>query len=513
MKKQRNDILKNEKSYILKNIPDGNDNIKEYFKSKIKYFDDQRDHYIKHSFFEKSWIIDHTIVFKPIEQHQFRELREIEESLKKARYRGQIKKMLDKNEEYINEELSLVKAHIKKNRPFWNIENIETFSREKHYTAINSLKHFSDYTTIDDYHNKNNIFNQGVIGSSLRNRIINDLKKPENKVVYVIGPPQTSKTYMLTSVCEEVKNKNIFAGVIIFKLEKEKNNKSINQKSNFVESFIRKVSSFLADQCDFWFFNRLRTANEVEKSHWNTFFGQLEKGRYLICFDDFNNLPNRNEKAFAHEFLTRMFKRLKKTKFLIFTTQRPIHYYDESVSKEYRINFDDLANEKNADKFIENLINNLSIDKKYIDKVVRNILKKLVIKYHNFPALIFTKFKEESNYFINKGRTGATEFDHAEMIAYIDRSIANKLYKEIYEKLGEDTERKIISCLAGREELKKLDLDAGAIAADIFGKDAGENAVNDVKKSLESLKLRKLIYREEDGNEWRIDGWWKAILK
>jgi len=512
VKKQRNDILKNEKEYILKNIPDGSDNIKKYFRSKIKYFDDQREHYIKHSFFEKSWIIDNQIIFKPIENYQFRELCEIEDSLKVIKYRDQIKKMLGVNKKYIKEELDLVKGHIKNNRPFWKIKSIVAFNRKKHYGKINVLKHFNDYRTIDDYRNNNYIFKKGDVGSRLRDSIIKDLKKPENKVVYVIGPPKTSKTYMLTSVCNEIEDKNIFDGVLIFKLEKE--NKKSGLKINFVDTFIRNVSSFLADQCDFWFFNRLRTANEVEKSHWHKFFNQLEKGKYLICFDDFNHLPNRNEKAYEYEFLTRMFKRLKKTKLLIFTTQRPINYYDHQNSKEYKMNFDELIDEKVADKFIEDSKNKLSIDKKYIDKLkgFKDSLKKLIIKYHNFPALIFTKFKQESKYYINNGKLDDPAFDHMELINFIEKSIANELHKEIFEKLGADDEKKVIRHLACCADLNNLNIDAGAVAEMLFGKTTTKDNIDSVSKCIESLKLRKLIYQKDGMKGWRIDDWWKAIL-
>lgn len=507
LKKQKNEINKSEHEFIKDQIALDKKDVIDYYEKRINYFKDQHKHYIKHSFFEKSWIIDNEIIFKPLDIDQFEELCQIENDLKNDSYKNQVKKYLKIVTDYIDDELKLVNSYLKENRNFWHIKSIIEFEKDKHYNKIKKLKYFSDYITVEDYYDENYIFKNGDVGYDLRNKIINGLAAKDKKTVYVVGPAKSSKTYMLSSVCNELSKNEKFDGIIIFKITRK--------STNFIKSFIKSVSAFLADHCNFWFFNRLRTANEVEKTTWDKFFRQLEKGKYLICFDDFNKLPNLNKKTYDYEFLNEMFSVLNNTKFLIFTTQLPTNYYDESKSIVYKMNFDELKNDSTAEQFINDSKKKLFIDNKFIknNPALKNSLIDLIKKYYSFPAVIYTRFKEEMKYYNNNDFFSASNFDTGEMIGFIDKMIARQLHREVYESLGDDYQKKIIKHLAKSGVSDNVNIDKFAIAKNCFNKTELDEKTGDrIISAIESLKLRSILYQKDGEKNWRIDEWWKAIL-
>lgn len=512
LKKQRNENLKSENAAIRDQIPPENNKIRNFFDKKIKYFDKQIEHYIKHSFFEKSWIIGDKIVFKPIDKDQYEELCIVEKQFIHEKYEVEKNKKITEVTSYINEELELVRAYIKKVRPQWNITGIDCYSREKHFNDIGSLKHFSDYITVDEYIRDNNIIS-GDIVEGLRDRIIRSIATERVRAVYVIGPAKSAKTYMLSSVCKKLEEENgkLFDGIMIFKLPKTtKKIVSKGLRSTFIDNFILSASSFLADQCNFWFFNRLRTANEVEKSTWEKLFNQIEKGRYLICFDDFNNLPNLDKNSREYDFLNQLFKKTCNTKLLVFSTQIPVNYFDERVSDVHKMNFDELLVDRRAERFVDDFIKR-KLNRDEIKKInahpdVKKGMHELVKKFNDFPAVVFTRFKDDIGYYLAKS-------DFSGMIEYFDQSISRQLYPEVFLKLGNDYQKKIINYFVQNSVFSQFDLDPRVLAREIFfDQKTGEETITRIAEAVEELKRRKLIFKLPEEKHWRIDRWWKNIL-
>lgn len=454
MKVKRNQRNVEECEKILENLKKSQ--IKTYIEDKKEYFSKQKKYYMQHCSIEKTWILDGSVIIKPSNIDIFDEIYRTLFSENKNITTEDIEKELKKNHEEIKktikEELELAGIYLYKETArgtIWMVNNITYYDKKQHYKKIKNVNRFNNYTRCADYEDKYKNYDI-IIPGALKKSVIKAIVEGASNITCLIGPPVSAKSLLLSSIAKDLTNEknddcpqknysgDFFDDTIIIPLK---------NMENFVQSFIIQISSFLANNCNYSFFDQLRTENEVGLDYWDPLFENIKKsGKFLICFDDFNNLPNQNKNSIQYIFLERFFEKIKNSKntsLLICSTRFP----DKLLNKE-EVQIISMKYSAFKDKMIDNLINRssttLNIKNSVIKKnaEIKRSIEMFIKKFKNFPILMLKIF--QNNFDIKKNYS---KEEIIEVLKVMETNIKIILEQKVFNVLGNDMERNLIKFL------------------------------------------------------------------